>query len=116
MSSSPFDLSGILVSLLVSFPFLIVAFAGVVVCLVRDSRPNRVRVAVGVALALQLANHLGLRLVSNLIIQHFARTGDNPGSPLFIVQLAGSLVYATALGLLLYAAFARDDSPVAPPG
>jgi len=116
MSSSPFDLSGILGSLLVSFPFLIVAFAGVVICLVRDTRPNRVRIAVGCALALHLANHLGLRLISTLVIQHFTRTGESPGMPLFVIQLAGSLVYAAALGLLLYAAFTKDDSSVAPPG
>jgi hypothetical protein len=111
MSRSPFDLPGIVGSLMVSFPFLVVALAGVVICMVRDSRPTRVRVAVGSALALHLANHLGLRLVSNLMIQHFTRTGENPGMPLFIVQLVGSLVYATALALLLYAAFARDDQP-----
>jgi len=116
MSSNPFDLSSMIGPLMVSAPFLVVAFAGVVICLVRDSRPNRVRVAVGCALALHLLNHLGLGVVSSFIIQQATRSGNNVGMPLFVVQMVGSLVYAVALGLLLYAAFTKDDQTIAAHG
>ena len=62
MSSSPFDLSYMFGHIVRGSPFLIVAIAGIALCMTRDSRPLRVRVAVGCALAIQFVAHLILPL------------------------------------------------------
>jgi hypothetical protein len=124
MNSSFLDLS---VRLLGSSPFLIVAFAGIVLCTNRDSRPTRVRITIGCALGLQMASYLVMPFVSNYII-HLYQSNSIPGGTLsngmLAVSIFGSSVSAVALALLLWAAFTNDDRPsefdnprnVAPPG
>jgi hypothetical protein len=111
--SSAFDLQMILSRLLSSAPYLIVAFGGIVLCMIRQSRPARVRIAVGCALALQLAQHLVLPFVYNHIFQLLQSSSSSGGmnAGMVVVNLIGSLISATVLGLLLYAAFTRDDRP-----
>ena len=112
MSSSPFDLSFLLGRLLGSSPGMLVALAGVVLCLIRDSRPPRVRLAVGGALAIHLFASLVMPLFYGYLIQHLQNAmsgGPNPG--MILINLIASSMSAVALGLLLYAAFTNDDRP-----
>jgi uncharacterized protein YhhL (DUF1145 family) len=113
MSSSSFDLSKILAQLLGASPFLLVAVAGLVLCMIRAGRPARVRIAVGCAVALQIGSYLALPLVYSHVFQLVQPMGADLNLTLLIVRLFGSLVSGTALALLLYAAFARDDPPPA---
>jgi hypothetical protein len=86
-----------------------VAFAGAVICMVREPRPVRVRVAVGAALAIQL----GVRLASPFILSQLRRmlpASTSPANgPMIAMNFAFALVGAFATGLLLWAAFTNDD-------
>lgn len=117
MSSSPFDLSMLLGRLLGSSPFIVVAFAGFVLCFVRESRPDRARLAVGGALAVYLAGSLILPLLYGYILQHMqVAMSGGPNAGMIVISLLSSSTSAVALGLLLYAAFTNDDPPAATAG
>lgn len=108
MSNGPFGFSAL--QLFGAIPFLIVAFAGAVICMIRESRPMRVRIAVGVALAMQL----GVRMLGPLMHQQLIRMlpGSSPTEkPFIIFNLLWSVVSAAALAVLLWAAFTNDDRP-----
>jgi hypothetical protein len=112
--SSAFDPSAVLARILGSAPFLIVAFGGVVLCMIRQSRPARVRIAVACALALQLGSHLVLPYLYQHIIQLTQMNSPYSGSGsggMIVVSLIAASVSATSLGLMLFAAFSTDDRP-----
>jgi D-alanyl-lipoteichoic acid acyltransferase DltB (MBOAT superfamily) len=111
--SNAFDLQMVLSRLIGSAPFLAVAFCGIVLCMVRQSRPARVRIAVGCALALQLASYLVLPFLYNHVFQLLQSRAPTGGidTGMIVVNLFTAMVSATALGLLLFAAFASDDRP-----
>ena len=113
--SSAFDLQMIFSWLIGAAPFLMVAFSGIVLCMVRQSRPARVRIAVGCALALQLASYLVLPFLYTHIVQVMQMnsqfSGPNGGAGMIVINLLSAMVSATALGLLLFAAFSSDDRP-----
>ncbi|MBL8852166.1 MAG: hypothetical protein JNG89_21010 [Planctomycetaceae bacterium] len=111
--SSTFDLQMVLTRLVGSAPFLAVAFAGIVLCLARESRPVRVRIAVGCALALQLLSHLVLPFLYTHVAQlmNAQFSGSDGRAGMIAISLVATSVSATALGLLLFAAFSRDDLP-----
>lgn len=112
MSSSPFDLSFLLGRLVSSSPGMLVALVGLVLCLIRESRPLRVRLAVGGALAMHLFASLIMPLFYGYILPHLQTPmsgGSNAG--MIVVGLISSSMSAVALGLLLYAAFTNDDRP-----
>ncbi|MFO1091748.1 MAG: hypothetical protein U0992_00330 [Planctomycetaceae bacterium] len=112
MSSSPFDLSFLLGRLIGASPGMLVGLAGLVLCLTRDSRPLRARLAVGGALAIHLFASLIMPLIYGYILPHF-QTPASGGSrtAVIVVGLISSSMSAVALGLLLYAAFTNDDRP-----
>ncbi|MFO1091747.1 MAG: hypothetical protein U0992_00325 [Planctomycetaceae bacterium] len=112
MSSSPFGFSAL--QLISAIPFLLVAFAGAVVCMIRESRPVRVRIAVGCALAIQL----GLRMLMPLVYSQLSRVlspaiSSPNETPFIIINLLSSVVWAATLAVLLWAAFTNDDRPPA---
>lgn len=112
MSSSPFDLSILFSHIVRASPFLIVAFAGIALCMTRESRPLRVRVAVGCALAVQFVGHLILPLFYGYLLQSLQSGGAPVGGNslgIMLIGLISSSSSAVALGLLLFAAFTRDD-------
>lgn len=112
MSSSPFDLSFLFGHIVRASPFLIVAVAGIALCMTRESRPLRVRIAVGCALAIQFAGHLVLPLFYGFLLQSLQSGGAPVGANslgVMFLGLIGSSASAVALGLLLFAAFAQDE-------
>lgn len=111
MNSSFLDLS---VRVLGSAPYLIVAFAGIVLCISRDSRPLRARIAIGCALGLQMASYVVMPFVYNFVFRIYqsnAVPGGITSNSMLAVTLFGSSVSAVALALLLWAAFTTDDPP-----
>ena len=115
MSSSPFDLSYMFGHIVRGSPFLIVAIAGIALCMTRDSRPLRVRVAVGCALAIQFVAHLILPLFYGYFLQSLQSGGAPLGANslgVMFIGLIGSSASAVALGLLLFASFTQDDRVV----
>lgn len=109
MTSSPFDLSKVLSHIAAAAPVLVAAFAGAILCLLRSSRPVRVRIAVACAVAIELGMHLGWPLLVQVVFQRFSPGSDAWETGFMMVRLLGSLSSAAVLGLLLYAAFTRDD-------
>ena len=111
--SSTFDLQMILTRLIGSAPFLIVAFIGIALCLASQSRPAKVRIAVGCALALQLMSHLVLPFLYTYVAQvmNSLFAESNGRATAIAISLIATSISAFALGLLLYAAFSRDDRP-----
>lgn len=117
MSSNPFDASFLFGNLIRSSPFLIVAVAGIALCMTRETRPVRVRVAVGCALAIQFMAHLVLPLIYSLYFTSMQSGGSPLGATslgVMFIGLIGSSASAVALGLLLFAAFTQDDPVVDP--
>jgi hypothetical protein len=111
MNSSFIDVSERLLGM---SPLLIVAFAGIVLCVNRDSRPVRVRIAIGCALGLQMASLLVMPFVFSYIIQLY-QSNSIPGGTLsngiLALSVFSSSVSAVALALLLWAALTSDDLP-----
>ena len=117
MSSSPFDASYLFGNLIRNSPFLIVAVAGIALCMTRETRPVRVRVAVGCALAIEFMTHLVLPLIYSLYFMSTRSGGSSMGATslgVMFIGLIGSSASAVALCLLLFAAFTHDDRVVEP--
>ena len=111
--ASQFDPAMLIARVVGAAPFLLVAVVGVVLCLVRESRPVRVRIAAGCAVAIIV----GLRLMTPYLFPYVFRLlpmGNTIGEinlAILLFTVMTSTVYAVALGLLLWGAFALDDRP-----
>src|SRR5215213_2819864 len=102
MISSPFDLSMLFARLLGSSPAMIVAFAGFVLCFLREGRPLRARLAVGGALAVHFTGSMILPLIYGYILQlmQSGPLSGGPNSSMIAITLISSSTSALALGLL----------------
>ena len=99
--------------LLVSTPTLLVMVGGVVLCLIGQSRPMRVRVLVGIAIAIQMFNIVVMPIVMQAIISAAQQGGSGVAgvsTQMSVLSLFASSASAVALSLLLWAAFTRDES------
>lgn len=108
------DLSLFAIGALGSIPTLLVMLAGAVICAVRRSRPLRARVLVGIALVIQLFNFFTAPLVMGVLGSAFSLTdADNTtfAMRMALMNLYSSSMSAVVLGLLLWAAFTRDEQP-----
>lgn len=111
MTANPFGISAI--QLINNAPFLLAVFAGAVICMVRESRPLRVRVAVGAALVIQLGFRMVMPLVYNQV-HRMLQAGKPPTEgPFLVVNFVLSVIFAATLAVLLWAAFTNDDRPPA---
>jgi hypothetical protein len=113
---SGFDVSMVLGRILGSAPLLLVMVGGLAVCLIRDTRPLRVRVLVGTAIAMQMFNVIVMPVVYTLMIAANQQSGGGVGGLSMQIQLLslfGSSISGVALALLLWAAFTNDDLPTA---
>jgi hypothetical protein len=90
-------------------PQLLVAFLGILLCMVRATRPPRVRMAMACALLLMLANRLVLPTLYVKLRQHSMRLGGALDDAVEIAHNGRAILTAVAVGLLLYAAFTSDE-------
>lgn len=114
--ASQFDPAILIARVAGAAPFLLVALVGVVLCLVRESRPVRVRVAAGCAIALVIGLRMALPLLFTHVLSLLPPGGGGSGLDyrFLLYSLVSSVGQAVALGLLLWGAFARDDRPPEP--
>lgn len=104
-----FELPHLLRVVMMAMPVLLVAVPAVVLCMVRESLPRRVRVAVACAVVLQVTNHLVTPLITYQI-SRFAST-DTSMNLYLLVNVSRATAHGIVLALLVYAAFAgRGES------
>jgi hypothetical protein len=108
-----YDFSMILSRLVGSTPMLLVMVAGLFLCLTVGTRPQRVRVLVGIAITIQLFNWLVVPFAMNLVLSLMHSGMMVGGMPwqYMLMSLFSASLSGIALGLLLWAAFTRDDRP-----
>ena len=113
---SGFDLSSIAWRILGSSPTLLVLVGGIALCLIRDTRPLRVRVLAGAAVALQLFNVALMPFIFQMVLSMAQQGGGGVAGismQMTVLSMFSSSISAVALALLLWAAFTHDDRPVA---
>jgi hypothetical protein len=88
-----------------SIPWMLVALGGIVWCMVNASRGPKVRLAVGIALGLQLARFFVLPLVMSNLGLLFGVGASATRARIFVDSVVYSIPDSIALGLLLWAAF-----------
>src|SRR5262245_56521832 len=113
MSGGAFDISMLISRILGTGPFMLMGLVGVVLYVIRESRPLRVRVAVGSALTLAAIDFVFLPLLYGSLVQRLD-PGAAPGraeNAYLALNLVSSSISAMVYGLILYAAFTHDDRP-----
>lgn len=112
---SGFDFSMVWGRILASTPVLLVMFGGIALCVMRETRPLRVRVLVGIAIAIQMFNVVVMPIASMILISAAQQGGGgiSISAQMMMLSVFASSVSGVSLALVLWAAFTQDDLPAA---